>query len=83
MNYNSIKPGTLVKLQNGVPFGYTHFCDESEDDIPWNGDKVLPEDLLVYLGDDVIRNTRWARVFSSSHNRVGYVKLFHITEVQR
>jgi len=78
-NYYNIKPETLVKLQG--QFISTSFHDESEDDIQWNGDKVLPEDLLVYLGDDVVRNMRWARVFSSSHNRIGYVKLFHITEV--
>jgi len=58
-NYYNIKPGTLVKLQG--QFISTSFHDESEDDIQWNGDKVLPEDLLVYLGDDVVRNMRWLR----------------------
>lgn len=78
MNYN-IKPGTLVKLQG--QFLSTSFHEDRVDDIPWDGHKVVPNDVLVYLGEDIVRNMRWVRVFSSTHNRVGYVKLFHISEV--
>ena len=81
MNTDDLRPGSLLKLQ--AQFISTSFQEDGENDLFWEGDKIYPRDLMIYLGEDVVRFQRWARVFSSSHNRIGYVKLHHIVEVLR
>ena len=77
-----MKPGSLVKLQ--LPLLSTSFQDSNEDetDIVWDGNsRVIPDDVMVYLGEEINRVRVMARVFHPRFNRVGYVNAAHLCEV--
>ena len=79
-----MKPGSLVKLQ--LPLLSTSFQDSNEDetDIVWDGNsKVIPGDVMVYLGEEINRVRVMARVFHPRFNRVGYVNLLQLCEVRK
>ena len=76
--------GSLVKLQ--LPLLSTSFqgSNEDETDIIWDGtSKVVPDDVMVYLGEEINRVRVMARVFHPRFNRVGYVNLLQLCEVQK
>ena len=77
-----MKPGSLVKLQ--LPLLSTSFqgSNEDETDIIWYGtSKVVPDDVMVYLGEEINRVRVMARVFHPRFNRVGYVNVLQLCEV--
>lgn len=77
-----MNPGSLVKLQ--VVFISTSFqgSNEDETDIIWDGtSKVIPDDVMVYLGEEINRVRVMARIFHPRFNRVGYVNASHLCEV--
>ena len=77
-----MKPGSLVKLQ--LPLLSTSFqgSNEDETDIIWDGtSKVVPDDVMVYLGEEINRVRVMARVFHPRFNRVGYVNVLQLCEV--
>ena len=77
-----MKPGSLVKLQ--AAFISTSFqgSNEDETDIIWDGtSKVVPDDVMVYLGEEINRVRVMARVFHPRFNRVGYVNVLQLCEV--
>ena len=77
-----MKPGSLVKLQ--LPLLSTSFqcSNEDETDIVWDGNsKVIPDDVMVYLGEEINRFRVMARVFHPRFNRVGYVNVLQLCEV--
>ena len=79
-----MKPGSLVKLQ--LPLLSTSFqgSNEDETDIVWDGNsRVIPDDVMVYLGEEINRVRVMARVFHPRFNRVGYVNLLQLCEVRK
>ena len=77
-----MKPGSLVKLQ--LPLLSTSFqgSNEDETDIVWDGNsRVIPDDVMVYLGEEINRVRVMARVFHPRFNRVGYVNVLQLCEV--
>jgi hypothetical protein len=43
---------------------------------------VHPNDILIYLGSEIIRFVHFARVFSSSHGRTGYAVLSYLSDLK-
>ena len=79
-----MKPGSLVKLQ--LPLLSTSFqgSNEDETDIVWDGNsKVISDDVMVYLGEEINRVRVMARVFHPRFNRVGYVNVLQLCEVRK
>ena len=78
-----MNPGSLVKLREVFISTSFQCSNEDETDIIWDGtSKVILDDVMVYLGEEINRVRVMARVFHPRFNRVGYVILMHLCEVQ-
>jgi len=78
-----VNPGSLVKLREVFISTSFQCSNEDETDIIWDGtSKVILDDVMVYLGEEINRVRVMARVFHPRFNRVGYVILMHLCEVQ-
>lgn len=66
-----MKPGDLVVLKEGFISLYLY----DDTCVQHDGTSVFPEDIMIYLGEDIVRFKRWARVFNSSTQKIGYVGL--------
>ena len=82
MNSSNLKPGSLLKVNHHV-VPELRFNHELPDDIHWDGKSmVYPNDILIYLGSEIIRFVHFARVFSSSHGRTGYAALQYLSDLK-
>jgi hypothetical protein len=78
-----MNPGSLVKLREVFISTSFQCSNEDETDIIWDGtSKVILDDVMVYLGEEINRVRVMARVFHPRFNRVGYVNMMHLCEVQ-
>ena len=79
-----MNPGSLVKLREVFISTSFQCSNEDETDIIWDGtSKVILDDVMVYLGEEINRFLVMARVFHPRFNRVGYVNMMHLCEVQQ
>jgi hypothetical protein len=82
MNSSSLKPGSLLAVNPHV-VPELRFYHELPNDIQWDGkSKLYPNDILIYLGVEMVRFYQFAHVFSSTHGRTGYSHLHHLTDLK-
>ena len=85
MNSSTLKPGSLLKVNHhAVPelrfYGDTQ---DAHNDIVWDGkSKIYPNDILIYLGSEMVLFVLLARVFSSSHGKTGYAALTYLSDLK-
>ena len=82
MSSSNLKPGSLLKVNHHV-VPELRFHHELPDDIHWDGKSMVhPNDILIYLGTEIIRFVQFARVFSSSHGKTGYADLMYLSDLK-
>ena len=82
MNSSNLKPGSLLKVNHHV-VPELRFYRELKDDIQWDGkSKLYPNDILIYLGSEMVRFIEFAHVFSSSHGKTGYSALQYLSDLK-
>ena len=88
MNSSTLKPGSLLKVNHHVVPGSLRFHElrfhhELPDDIRWDGKSMVhPNDILIYLGVEIIRFVQFAHVFSSSQGKTGYSALQYLSDLK-
>lgn len=87
MNSSTLKPGSLLKVNHHVVPElrfYRELKDDIQwDDIQWDGkSKLYPNDILIYLGSEMVRFVLFAHVFSSSQGKTGYSALQHLSDLK-
>ena len=82
MNSSTLKPGSLLVVNHhAIP--ELRFHHELPDDIRWDGKSMVhPNDILIYLGVEIIRFVQFAHVFSSSHGKTGYADLMYLSDLK-
>lgn len=82
MNSSNLKPGSLLKV-NPLAVPELRFYHELPDDIQWDGkSKIYPNDILIYLGSEMVRFIEFAHVFSSSQGKTGYSALQYLSDLK-
>ena len=82
MNSSTLKPGSLLKVNHHV-VPELRFYHEIPNDIQWDGkSKVYGNDILIYLGTELVRFTEFAHVFSSSQGKTGYAALTYLSDLK-
>lgn len=82
MNSSNLKPGSLLKVNHHV-VPELRFHHELPDDIQRDGkSKIYPNDILIYLGSEMVRFTEFAHVFSSSQGKTGYSALQYLSDLK-
>lgn len=82
MNSSNLKPGSLLKVNHHV-VPELRFNHELEDDIHWDGKSMVhPNDILIYLGSEMVRFVLFAHVFSSSQGKTGYAALQYLSDLK-
>jgi hypothetical protein len=92
MNSSTLKPGSLLKVNHHVVPElrfYRELKDDIQwddiqwDDIQWDGkSKLYPNDILIYLGSEMVRFVLFAHVFSSSQGKTGYAALSYLSDLK-
>ena len=87
MNSSTLKPGSLLKVNHHVVPElrfYRELKDDIQwDDIQWDGkSKLYPNDILIYLGSEMVRFIEFAHVFSSSQGKTGYSALQYLSDLK-
>ena len=87
MNSSTLKPGSLLKVNHHVVpelrFYHKLKDDIQWDDIQWDGkSKLYPNDILIYLGSEMVRFVLFAHVFSSSQGKTGYAALTYLSDLK-
>ena len=85
MNSSNLKPGSLLKVNHHAVPELRFYCDtqDAHNDIIWDGkSKIYPNDILIYLGSEIIRFNEFAHVFSSSHGKTGYSALHYLSDLK-
>ena len=80
-----IKPGSLLKVNHHVVPELRFYGDaqDAHNDIIWDGkSKIYPNDILIYLGSEMVRFIEFAHVFSSSHGKTGYSALQYLSDLK-
>lgn len=85
MNSSTLKPGSLLAVNHHAVPELRFFCDtkDAHNDIIWDGkSKIYPNDILIYLGSEMIRFIEFAHVFSSFHGKTGYSALQYLSDLK-
>lgn len=74
--------GDLIQLRPEIISAF-HFENEGGTDILWDGvSQIRSGEVMLYLGEEIHRFLRMAKVYHPRSGKVGYVNLIHITEVR-
>ena len=80
-----MKLGDLVSVNHHAVPELRFYCDtqDAHNDIIWDGkSKIYPNDILIYLGSEMVRFIEFAHVFSSSHGKTGYSALQYLSDLK-
>lgn len=76
-----MKPGDLVRIHSSL-LSASFFQDFEGIDICWDGSSVIKRDqIMVVLGEEIVRFTCYAQVHCSGTGKVGYVKMNYLEKV--
>jgi hypothetical protein len=85
MNSSNLKPGSLLSVNHHVVPELRFYGDtqDAHNDIVWDGkSKIYPNDILIYLGSEMVRFIEFAHVFSSSQGKTGYSALQYLSDLK-